>query len=202
MLRYSLGNHTQHTVYEGECTDTLLAVRPIAREWNVRTATICIDNQAAIKATKLIKPASGHYILDVFHQSLELLRGKHPGIQLTIRWTPGHEGIVWNERADEEAKIAVTEGSSPTNELPELLRKDLPLSKATKKQAYGKKLKQRAQKEWLESPRCRHMKRTALTSPTNRHLMLIDNRRTETRQHTHAATYSTRTTSQTPTPYR
>jgi ribonuclease HI len=47
-----------------------------------------------------------------------MLRKKHPGIRIAIRWTPGHKGIEGNERADEEAKKVITEGSSNQDELP------------------------------------------------------------------------------------
>ena len=29
---------------------------------------------------------------------------KHPGIEIRVRWTPGHEGIQGNESVDGEAK--------------------------------------------------------------------------------------------------
>jgi len=107
VLRYRLGTKGQHTVYEGECVGTVMGVKLILKEWNVRTATICIDSQATIKATRLIKPVSGHYIIDVLHWEIQALQKRQRGIQITIRWTPGHEGIEGNERVDEEAKKVV-----------------------------------------------------------------------------------------------
>lgn len=50
-----------------------------------------------------------------------------------------------NEKADDLAKRAITDGGSNTDDLPKFLRKELPHSKsaAKYKQAYGEKLKQR-----------------------------------------------------------
>ena len=42
--------------------------------------------------------------------------------QLTIGWVSRHDGVEGNECADNEAKIAVQEGSSPEDELPEALQ--------------------------------------------------------------------------------
>jgi hypothetical protein len=66
--------------------------------------------------------------------------------------TPGHEGVEGNEQADDQAKKAVTEGSSNGNSLPKLLRKRLPHSKSAIIQAHRAQLKKRAQKLWQASP--------------------------------------------------
>jgi ribonuclease HI len=152
-LRYRLGTKVQHTVYEGECVGTVMGVKLLSKERNVRTATICIDSQATIEATQLIEPASEHHIIDAFRGEIKALQKTQRGIRITIRWTPGHEGIEGNERADEEAKKAVTKGSSHVNVLPNLLKKKLPHSKAAENQADNEKLKKRAQKESTASPR-------------------------------------------------
>ncbi|KAF9456696.1 hypothetical protein BDZ94DRAFT_1144800, partial [Collybia nuda] len=95
-----------HTVYEGECVGALMALKLVSKQQRVRDVTICVDNQAAITATMLLRPAPGHYILDAFHSDLIELQKIHPQIHITIRWTPGHQGINGNETADEEAKKA------------------------------------------------------------------------------------------------
>jgi ribonuclease HI len=128
-MHYKLGTQAQHTVYEGEAVGALLGVKLISREWGVQSITLCIDNQAVIKATQLTKPSAGHYILDTLHRNIEMLK-IHPGIQIWIRWTPGHKGVDGNEQADEEAKKAITEESSEQEELPQLLKKTLPRSKS------------------------------------------------------------------------
>jgi ribonuclease HI len=158
-IRYRLGTQTQHTVYEGEAVGALLGIKLISKEWGVRSATLCIDNQAVIKATQLTKPSAGHYIIDALHEDIDALRKKHLGIHLRITWTLGHEGIVGNKQADEEAKKAITENSSNRTELPRLLKKTLPQSKSAVKWAFGEKLKRWAQKLWQVSPQYEQMKK-------------------------------------------
>ena len=99
-------------VYEGEGIVTVLGAKLISSEWGIWLAIFCINSQAAIKTIQLTKPKPGHYIFDMLHKSLERVINQHPGIKITVRWTPGHKGIEGNERADEEAKRAITEGSS------------------------------------------------------------------------------------------
>ena len=94
---YKLGAQEHHTVYEGEGIGAVLGARLISQEWGVQSATFCIDSQAIIKAIQLTKPSPGHYIINAFHGILDMLRKKHPGIWITIRWTPGHKGIEGNE---------------------------------------------------------------------------------------------------------
>ena len=57
-------------------------------------------------------------------------------MDLLVKWTLGHMDIIGNEKADEEAKKAVREGSSPLPKLPAPLRKMLPWSKSAAKQEY------------------------------------------------------------------
>jgi hypothetical protein len=53
---------------------------------------------------------------------------------------------------DVQAKMEITEGGSSVDELPKILRKNLPHSKSAIKQVYREKLKHRAQKSWNRSP--------------------------------------------------
>jgi hypothetical protein len=82
-----------------------------------------------------------------------MTKRKHTGLRLTIRWVPGHEGVVGNKEADRLAKMAVEKGSSRRNELPAPLRKGIPRSKAAAWRVNKAKLAQRATKAWTESPR-------------------------------------------------
>jgi hypothetical protein len=81
-IRYKLETQAQHTVYEGEAVGAVLGIKLISKEWGVQSAILCIDNQAIIKATQLTKPSAGHYIIDILHESINVLKKKHPGIQL------------------------------------------------------------------------------------------------------------------------
>ena len=63
---------------------------------------------------------------DIFHKRLKMVQNKHKGMDLLVKWVPGHVDIVRNDRADVEAKKAAMEGSSPLCKLPAPLRKTLP----------------------------------------------------------------------------
>jgi ribonuclease HI len=173
-LRYKLGMQRQHTVYEGEGVGALLGTKLISNEWGIRSAILYIDNQASILATQLTKPTAGHYIFDAFHEEIETLKKRH-NIRVTVQWVPGHKGVEGNERADEQAKKAITEGSSDKQRLPRLLRKTLPHSRSAAKWAFGETLKHNAQKLWQKSPRYTKMKKTDPTTPSNKYLKLIAN---------------------------
>lgn len=69
-------------------------------------------------------------------------------------WTPGHEGIVGNKRADEEAKLAANGESSAKRELPAWVRRtNLPTSVSATRQALKTEAKKRWKNEWSKSPR-------------------------------------------------
>ena len=90
-------------------------------------------------------------------------------------WTPGHEGIDGNERADEEAKRAAQGESSPAKDLPPFLRrKPLPLSVSATRQLLKKKMKQRWQGEWSSSPRFARTKQIDNSLPSDDYLHIID----------------------------
>ncbi|KAJ7123400.1 hypothetical protein C8R44DRAFT_564880, partial [Mycena epipterygia] len=72
---------------------------------------------------------------------------------LTIRWAPGHKDITGNERADQEAKRAAQDGSSPIKDIPTVFRGRLPYSKSAIKQDYNAELKAKVLREWEASPR-------------------------------------------------
>jgi hypothetical protein len=70
------------------------------------SATIFTDSQAAIKSIRQPGRASGLQILSRILQAIEDLSR----LPVTIRWIPGHEGILGNEEADKAAKNAAEMG--------------------------------------------------------------------------------------------
>jgi hypothetical protein len=138
-------------VYEGEGIGVILGARLISNKWNIWSAYFYVDNHASITTTQLTKQNPGHYIFDALHKNIASIQRKHTGIKTTIKWVPGHKGVEGNEQADEEAKKAITEGSSDTHDLPKLLRKTLPYSKSTIKWSHNEKLKRHVQKGWKAS---------------------------------------------------
>jgi len=61
-------------------------------------------NQAAIQALESSKGALGQHLVNWLHEKIEEIHDKHRDEALEIWWTPGHEEIRENQRADEETK--------------------------------------------------------------------------------------------------
>ena len=162
--RMRLGSLRHHTVFEGEGVGLILGVELVREEEEAEgMVTMGIDNIAAITATHTIKPSPSHHIWDTFHRRVEMLYNKHKGVDLLVKWVPSHMGILGNEKADEEAKKAALEGSSPINKLPAPLRKTLPRSKSVTHQEFMHKLRNTAEQLWKKLPR---YKKLAHIDPT------------------------------------
>ena len=74
-----------------------------------------------------------------------------------LSWISRQNGITGNDKADEEAKMAVQGTSSPWNELPPLLQSSpLPLSSTTAKQHYRLNLMTEWRQHWAKLPRHQH----------------------------------------------
>ena len=156
--RMNLGSTKHHTVYEGEGVGMILGLELIQEERQVVGMVLMgTDNIAAINAMHAIKPQASHYIWDIFHKRIKMVCNKHEGMDLLVKWVPGHMDIVGNIRADEEAKKAAMEGSSPLHKLPAPLRRMLPWSKAATWQEYHRKIKITVIKLWAISPRYERM---------------------------------------------
>ena len=171
-LRYKLGLQKHHTVYEGEGVGILLGIKLMEREWGIQSAIFYIDNRAAILATQLTKPASGHHIFDTLHSYIGNIMDRNHNLRVVLKWIPGHKDVEGNEQADRLAKKAVTNGSSTLNRLPRQLKDHLPHSKSARIQAFNEKLKTEAQKNWRKSPRFNRMKKTDPTAPAKDYLKL------------------------------
>lgn len=56
----------------------LLATKFILNELNVDSAIIYTDNCAAIIASTLVKPLSGHHLLDTFYKAISTIKQRNP----------------------------------------------------------------------------------------------------------------------------
>src|SRR5882724_8868251 len=97
-----------HKVYE----ELTLAAELVRTEGYMESAEIGADSQAALCAIKNTKGASGQHLLDKFQDQIAVAQRMHRATTIKLQWTPGHNGIPGNERADKEAKVAVKGGSS------------------------------------------------------------------------------------------
>ena len=158
ILRYHLGPSTEHTVYEAEVVGALLALQLIrtGRRPGARIS-IRMDNVAVIQASTLRTSASGRYLTDLFHKRVRDLHRLTPGLKLTLRWTPGHEGIEGKERADEEAKLAAKGQTGPAAELTRELKRKLQASAFSLRRNFKAHLKTLATARWKASERGKRM---------------------------------------------
>ena len=65
-------------------------------------------------------------MVDRFHKQVEVAKLLHVGMEVVLRWTPGHVGIVENEQADEKVKRVARGNYSLSNQLPKVCRGQIP----------------------------------------------------------------------------
>jgi ribonuclease HI len=105
-ITFYLGKDSENTVYKGEIVRMILAVELLRRAGGGERASMAlgVDNQVAIRGTKLFNLQPGHYLMDIFHDDLRTLLPSDNSRKLVVHWTPGHIDIPGNEKADESAK--------------------------------------------------------------------------------------------------
>ena len=79
--------------------------------------------------------------MDRLHRQIGEAQRRHGEAVIEMRWTPGHEGIPENERADEEAKRAARGDSSPDDQLPETYKRTIPISRSAALQSHHKRVR-------------------------------------------------------------
>jgi hypothetical protein len=136
--------------------------------------SIGIDNQARITGMTRYKHSAGQTAVDYARDLMDRLIAER-GIQLTIRWTPGHCNIEGNEAADVEAKTAADgpQGSTDAHLLPPFATTTVQRSVAAMHQAFKARTRRRAVNRWRRSKRYNRMKTIDNTMPSNRFLKLV-----------------------------
>lgn len=132
-LCYYLGPLTNHSMYKGELIGLVLGVELLHHEHACHTASCTANNMASLCAAQNCKPHPVHYLVDELLWRIEALQRRHPGINLTLRWVPGHKGIKGNEMVDVEAKKVARGDSSLVEDLPGWLQKQGTLPKSVSK---------------------------------------------------------------------
>ena len=158
----------------------LLALELIHRECSASSATIRLNNQAVIQALGSCHAKPVQALLNLVHKGSNywLSDGDSNGPgqrQLGIHWVSGHDGVHGNECADEEARRAVSIGSSPESELPETLQgHTLLCSLAALCSKFKESLKLRWRAMWAKSPQKGRMDRINDKLPSHSFLMVTN----------------------------
>lgn len=110
---HQLGKETEFGIFEAEYQGFILALQLMKHSFQrtTRQATIVLDNQGVVKDMATKKTTSK--ALSHKTEAIELIRQvwvSAPHVRITLRWCPGHKGIVGNERAD---KLANTLAKKP-----------------------------------------------------------------------------------------
>jgi ribonuclease HI len=163
-LKAHLGPSTKHTTYEGEVVGGILGLwlasttpGTIAKQISLYT-----DNQSLVAAIRNPKAVSGQYLLQEAHRAANSFL-----FNLKIKWISGHSRVIGNEEADKLAKEAAEGKASRRQDLPPILRNDLPTSASAAKQAQHEKLMRCWRREWVLSPRRIKMEQFDSTFPFN-----------------------------------
>src|SRR5882724_8535118 len=93
---------------------------------------------------------------------------KHPSIEITLRWMPGHEGILGNEQVDEEAKWVAMGESSEQCKLPMVCRGTLLTSRSAAHQCDRKWISAKTKEQFELSPRCQRLQAIDPSMPSLR----------------------------------
>lgn len=169
-LRYHLGSPEHHTVYEAELVGIALGLKHAQRRGERELCTICLDNQAAIRALSNPYPHPSHYIVDKILTMVKTITRTRTHLQIVIQWVPGHEGIEGNEKSDEEAKKAAKGDTSCQTELPTCLLRPLDISSSACNMTFLKELQEVAASTWKASPRYARVERVDPNLPSKKYL--------------------------------
>jgi ribonuclease HI len=169
--QHLLGTDHEHTVFEGELVGVILALDIILAERRLRSATILLDNQAAIRALQTNRPQPGQQLTRLFHKQLTKICQLRRTFRLHLAWVPGHAGVAGNERADELAKAA-SEGATTLLHTPVPLLNNLPLSQSAVKMQIKLSALASWRAQWLSSKHGRRLRQFDSTPPGNQTQLL------------------------------
>lgn len=177
--RARLGPDTEHIVYEGELYgvhlglqllhDAIPSLDPIPK-----SATILIDNQAAIPRSCRPAPKSAQYLAQSVCESALELRRLYPDLVLQIAWVPGHAGVEGNDLADEHAKDAASDPNMPLATMPGHRSRLLPKNRSALKAVYNSELELTWTNRWILSERGMRFAHFDPDPPSLKHVQKLD----------------------------
>ncbi|EIW75886.1 hypothetical protein CONPUDRAFT_169130 [Coniophora puteana RWD-64-598 SS2] len=121
-------------------------------------------------------PTPGHYLVPPIWRLARRLQTQLQDVGVVFTWLAGHRGIEGNERADEEAKNAATEGRQANGGrvLPKHLRGVLPASISALKQKMVADLKATWSQRWALAERAHRLRALGYNAvATDRHISQI-----------------------------
>jgi len=128
---------------------------------------IATDNQAVLRAYGTRKPRPGSYLIEEAWKIHDSIVERWPNVRLKMLWTPGHEGIEGNEKADLEAKQEA-EGEHRNRRINSIiLENGLPRSKPATRQHLKRKTKKDYEKEFRQLPRYERVARFDPKAPAS-----------------------------------
>ena len=178
-LHFDLGSTHHYIVYKGEIAGMLLATKLL--RWTkgcISTISLGLEYRVEIQASTYLKLELSHYLMDAFHDNLQLALNIQGIEKTTVRWTPGHTGIPGNKEADLKAKEAAKDNASLPHLLPKFLQKvknsikGLLKSKSVAKQCLCGKLKAVRMNIFAISPNAHHAHTIDHTLPSHCFLKL------------------------------
>jgi ribonuclease HI len=163
-LKAYLGHSSEHNTYEAEAVGVLLATWMIRNhpETTGKKVTVYTDNQAILAAISDVRKSSGQYLIQAVYNSINSLE-----CEVRVAWISGHSDVHGNEAVDKLAKEAAEGRASSRDSLPPMLRRELPTSLSALKQEYLKKLFEKWETFWLQSPRKFRMDTSSSDFPFN-----------------------------------
>ena len=76
-----MGSEDRHMVFKAELLRMSMAAELIKNERQIRTLTLGINSQAMLCAIRNRRATPGQYLVEFFHEQIEAVQRKHPGIE-------------------------------------------------------------------------------------------------------------------------
>ena len=144
-------------MFKAELIGLSSATELLRGESQVQSLTIRVDSQAMIRTTGHGRAIPGQYLVEAFHKQIAAVQTIHPGIEIKLRWMPGHAGIPGNEQAVEEAKGVAKGQLNERRRLPMVCRGEMPCIRSAAQQGHRKMVNNKAKKWFKHSPRCQRL---------------------------------------------